>query len=97
MVFCDDSGLPSARPRMSRFRPVDRHTSHLLPPSIEDWLPDNHLARFIVEGLSGFFGMLGGAVSSFITGMSKALGVTPSLLREALIYSSLTTDLGTIS
>ncbi|WP_397381042.1 hypothetical protein, partial [Pseudomonas sp.] len=33
MVFCDDSGLPSARPSMSRFRPVDRHTSHLLPPS----------------------------------------------------------------
>jgi ABC-type proline/glycine betaine transport system permease subunit len=36
--------------------------------------------RFIVEGLGGFFGMLGGAVSSFIAGMSKALGVTPSLL-----------------
>ena len=30
--------------------------------------------RFIVEGLSGFFGLLGGAVSSFIAGMSKALG-----------------------
>ena len=36
--------------------------------------------RFIIEGLSGFFGLLGGAVSSFIAGMSKALGVTPSLL-----------------
>ena len=38
---------------MSRFRPVDRHTSYLLPPSIEDWLPENHLARFIVEVVDG--------------------------------------------
>ena len=36
--------------------------------------------RFIVEGLSGFLGFLGTAISSFIAGMSKALGVTPSLL-----------------
>ena len=36
--------------------------------------------RFIVEGLSGFLGFFGSAISSFIAGMSKALGVTPSLL-----------------
>jgi len=53
MVFCDHGGLPLARPSMSRFRPVDRHTSYLLPPSIEDWLPENHLARFIVEVVDG--------------------------------------------
>jgi transposase/IS5 family transposase len=34
---------------MSRFIPVDRQTSYLFPPSVEDWLPENHLARFIVE------------------------------------------------
>ena len=45
--------------------------------------------RFIVEGLSGFFGMLGGAVSSFITGMSKALGVTPSLLSIVVLLAGL--------
>ena len=45
--------------------------------------------RFIVEGLSGFFGMLGGAVSSFITGMSKALGVTPSLLSIVVLIAGL--------
>ena len=38
---------------MSRFRPVDRRISYLLPPSIEDWLPENHLARFIVEVVEG--------------------------------------------
>ena len=34
---------------MSRFRPVDRGTGYLLPPSVDEWLPENHLARFIVE------------------------------------------------
>jgi len=31
------------------FRQVDRETLFLLPPSLEDWLPEDHLARFIVE------------------------------------------------
>jgi len=34
---------------MSNFRPVDRETSFLLPPSVDDWLPEKHLARFVVE------------------------------------------------
>lgn len=34
---------------MSRFVPVDRQTDYLFPPSVEDWLPENHLARFVVE------------------------------------------------
>jgi transposase len=31
------------------FRQVDRETLFLLPPSLDDWLPEGHLARFIVE------------------------------------------------
>lgn len=31
------------------FRTVDRDTEYLLPPSMNDWLPEGHLARFIVE------------------------------------------------
>lgn len=34
---------------MSRFRFVDRQTQFLLPPSVEEWLPERHLARYIVE------------------------------------------------
>ena len=34
---------------MSRFVPVDRDTAYLLPPSVDEWLPDDHLARFVVE------------------------------------------------
>src|SRR5271165_6574368 len=34
---------------MSNFRPIDRQTPYLLPPSVDDWLPEEHLARFVVE------------------------------------------------
>lgn len=36
----------------SRFKQFDRCTTFLLPPSLEDWLPENHLARFVVEIVS---------------------------------------------
>lgn len=34
---------------MSNFRQVDRETGYLLPPSVDEWLPERHLARFVVE------------------------------------------------
>ena len=34
---------------MSNFRPVDRQTGFLLPPSVDEWLPEKHLARYVVE------------------------------------------------
>ena len=34
---------------MSRFVTVDRDTAYLLPPSVDEWLPQDHLARFVVE------------------------------------------------
>ena len=34
---------------MSKFIVTDRHSHYLLPPSLEDWLPENHLARFVIE------------------------------------------------
>lgn len=34
---------------MSRFVPTDRNTAYLLPPSVDEWLPGDHLARFVVE------------------------------------------------
>jgi len=33
----------------ANFRLVDRDTAYLLPPSVDDWLPEDHLARFVVE------------------------------------------------
>src|SRR5208282_2452071 len=40
-------------PRMSNFRPTDRQTGFLMPPSIDEWLPSRHLARFVVEVVDG--------------------------------------------
>ena len=34
---------------MSRFIQASRQQQYLLPPSIDEWLPENHLARFIAE------------------------------------------------
>jgi transposase len=34
---------------MSNFRPINRDTGFLLPPSVDEWLPQRHLARFVVE------------------------------------------------
>jgi transposase len=35
--------------RMSNFRLIDRDTGFLMPPSVDEWLPERHLARFVVE------------------------------------------------
>ena len=35
-----------------RFKQCDRDTLYLMPPSVQDWLPENHLARFIVDIVS---------------------------------------------
>jgi transposase len=32
-----------------KFVECDRETLYLLPPSLQDWLPEGHLARFVVE------------------------------------------------
>src|SRR4051812_47409308 len=34
---------------MKNFPPVDRDTGFLMPPSVDEWLPEKHLARFVVD------------------------------------------------
>jgi len=38
---------------MANFRPTDRLTGFLMPPSIDEWLPQRHMARFVVEVIDG--------------------------------------------
>src|SRR5476651_2451243 len=38
---------------MSNFRMIDRQTGFLLPPSVDEWLPEKHLARFVVDVIEG--------------------------------------------
>ena len=38
---------------MSNFRPINRDMDFLMPPSVDEWLPQRHLARFVVEVVEG--------------------------------------------
>ncbi len=38
---------------MNNFRAFDRQTGFLLPPSVDEWLPEKHLARFVGEVIDG--------------------------------------------
>ena len=38
---------------MSHFRPIDRDIDFLLPPSVQEWLPEGHLARYVAEVVEG--------------------------------------------
>ena len=47
------------------FKPFDRTTPYLLPPSVQDYLPEDHLACFVVEiveqlNLGAFTGVYAG-------------------------------------
>lgn len=38
---------------MSNFRTINRDTGFLLPPSVDEWLSQRHLARFVAEVIDG--------------------------------------------
>jgi transposase len=38
---------------MSNFRPINRDMDFLMPPSVNEWLPQRHLARFVAEVIEG--------------------------------------------
>ena len=42
--------IPAHRPKVEAVdRTIDRQTGFLLPPSVDEWLPERHLGRFVVE------------------------------------------------
>jgi len=61
---------------MSNFRQIDRDTGFLLPPSVDEWLPEKHLARFIVEVIDGLD----------LSGSYRGSGSHPALLLGILVY-----------
>ena len=67
---------------MSNFRQIDRDTGFLLPPSVDEWLPEQHLARFVVEVIDGLN-------LRAMTGSYRGSGSAsyhPALLLGVLIY-----------
>ena len=66
----------------SRFIPVDRNTLYFMPPSLQDWLPEKHLARFVVEIVSQLD--LRPLKNAYVSGGSKAYH--PEALISLLFY-----------
>jgi transposase len=71
---------------MSNFRPTDRRIDYLLPPSVEEWLPQRHLARFVVEIVESLD--LRGISASYRG--SGSASYRPSVLLSLLIYGCAT-------
>ena len=67
---------------MSNFRAIDRDTGYLLPPSVDEWLPERHLARFVVEVVDGLD--LSAMIGSYRGSGSKSYH--PALLLGLLVY-----------
>ena len=67
---------------MSNFRLIDRETGFLMPPSVDEWLPPRHLARFVVEVISGLD--LRAMIGSY-RGSGEA-SYHPALLLGLIIY-----------
>jgi transposase len=67
---------------MSRFIIADRKTDYLMPPSVDDWLNQDHLARFIVEVVDGLD--LSNLVRQYAGRGSKAHH--PATLLAILVY-----------
>ncbi len=67
---------------MSNFRDVDRQTAFLLPPSVDEWLPEKHLARFVVEVIETLDLR---AMSGSYRGSGSA-SYHPSMLLGLLVY-----------
>jgi transposase len=68
------------------FRPTDRLTSFLMPPSVEEWLPQRHLARFVVEVVDG---LDLSAMSKSYRGSGSA-SYHPAVLLSLLVYGCAT-------
>ena len=62
--------------------PTDRETGFLLPPSVDDSLPERHLARFVVEVIDG---LDLSAMSRSYRGTGSA-SYHPALLLGILVY-----------
>ena len=71
---------------MSNFRPTDRLTGFLMPPSVDEWLPASHLARFIVEVVDGLDLR---AMSQSYRGTGSA-SYHPATLLSLLVYGCAT-------
>lgn len=66
------------------FRAFDPHQVLLLPPSLDDWLPDGHLARFVADLVDEVLDL--GPVLADYTEKARLPAYDPRLMVRLLIY-----------
>ena len=66
-----------------RFRVCSHDQPFLLPPSLQDWLPENHLARFIAEVINELD--LSSIYASYERRDGRGLRSVPSCADDAVV------------
>ena len=68
-----------------QFRSCDLNQAYLLPPSLQDWLPEGHLARFVAEVVEALD--LGAIYAKYEAGDGRGLAAyDPRMMVRVLIY-----------
>src|SRR5271169_1016268 len=68
-----------------RFRSCDLNQAYLLPSSLQDWLPEGHLARFVAEVVEALD--LAGIYAKYEAGDGRGLSAyDPRMMVRVLIY-----------
>ena len=68
-----------------RFRSCDLNQAYLLPPSLQDWLPEGHLARFVAEVVEALD--LSAIYATYEAGDGRGLAAyDPRMMVRVLIY-----------
>ena len=71
--------------RAKRFRSYDQSQSFLLPPSLDDWLPDGHTARFVSEVVDDMLNL--DAVYASYVNTTGAPPLDPRMMLKLIVYS----------
>jgi transposase len=71
--------------RAKRFRDYDQNQSFLLPPSLDDWLPEDHEARFISEVIDNLLDL--SAVYDSYTKADGAPPYDPKMMLKLLLFA----------
>ena len=67
------------------FRHYDQYQSFLLPPSLDDWLPEDHIARFISEAVDEMLDL--SVVYASYERSDGAPSYDPKMMLKHLLYA----------
>jgi transposase len=77
--------LKAAAGAAKTFRAYDQHQSFLLPPSLDDWLPDDHTARFVSEIVDDSLDLT--SIYASHTNTTGAPPFDPRMMLKLLLYA----------